>query len=239
MEKLDFRPPILKNIGSAFASPVTCLAAVCFLLAAVAGLLCLPLQPPVLALCTLWVLAAAALFFLYASAKNPKGMRSTAPALLSVLCLAQAVGLLALGMLRLLRPQLFPADLWAEASAAARIDRAYAAPVFWVLLVLALLCFLGFGLFFSAVGRTLRDGIPRRRGTGLLCLLSVVTAAAIGFIAVMYALSRDFNGVVRFGTGSPYRFISALPAVAGFLGTGFLCIAGLRYSGAVKRSNNV
>lgn len=239
MENLDFRPPIIKNIGAAFAAPATLLAAVCFLLAAAAGVLSLPPQPLLLALFAAWVCIAAGLFGTYSAAKNPKGMRNSAPGFLCAVCLLQAAALLCVGAAALLWPQRVPQQALAAIAAAAQIGSAYAAWVLWLLLGLAFLCTFGLGLFFLAVCRTLNDGIPRRRGTGLLCLLCLLTAAACGYIALMYTLNRDFDAVIRFGALLPYNFVPALPGVLSFLGTGLVCITCLRYSGAVKRSNNV
>lgn len=239
MENLDFRPPILKNISAAFAAPVTFLAALCFLLAAVSGLLSLPLSPAVLAVCALWVVGAAALFALFAAAKHPGGLSPAALGVLCALCFFKALLLLAAGAAALLWPQRIPAEALRAVASAAKIDAAYTAGLFWLLFGLSLSCFLGFGLFFRAAGRTVSDGIPRRRGGGLLCLLAPVTAAGGGYIAVMYTLGRDFDAVLRFGELLSYNFIPALPAVFCFLGIAFLCIACQKYSGAVKRSTNV
>lgn len=239
MDSLDFRPPIIRNIGDAFASPATLLSGVCFLLAAITGGISLPPLPPLLALFAFWVCAAGGLIASYSAAKNPKGMRPTAPGFVCIGYLLQAAELLCAVAVALFWQKLLPKSALDAAAAAAGIASAYALQVLLLLLLLAFLCTLGLGLFFLSVCRSLNDGIPRRRGTGLLCLFSLLTSAVCSYVALMYTLSSDFDSVIHFKSLLPYNFVPALPAVLSFLGVGLVCIVCLRYSAAVKRSNNV
>ncbi|MBQ7288803.1 MAG: hypothetical protein IJW78_03630 [Clostridia bacterium] len=239
MEKMDFRPPILRNIGNAFASPVTWLSAVCFLLAAVLALISLPLQIPVLALCGGLAVLAMLIFGLYAAAKRKRGMRPAAARLFGLFCFAGTLVVLAVGGIALFWPAVFPKEAVSAVFAAARIDTAYTAGVFWVLLGLAALCLFGFGLLLQALGRTLKDGIPRRGGIGFLCTITLITVAVYGALGLCFTLGRAFDAVVHFERFLPYNFIPALPTVFFILGTDLFCTACLRYGRAVKRSSNV
>lgn len=239
MENIDFRPPIIKNIGAAFASATTLLAAIFLLLSAVVGLLSLPIQPALIAAYGSLTLGAMLLFGLYSAGKDRRGMRRGALLWLSVLSIVLLlIDLAAIGAYFFL-PSPFSTDLIAEALTAARVGAPYHKWYLLIALGLVALSLLGFGLFFGTVRRTLKDGIPRRRGTGLLCLVSVIASLAVCYPAVMYTLGREFSSVIRFSDLISYNFISALSPLFCFVGICLLYITLLKYSRAVKRSSNV
>lgn len=236
---MDFRPPIIKNIGAAFASVPITLSAVFFMLAADIGLLSLPLHPALFAVNGLLIAGSVLLFCLHGTGKNKEGMRRGVLFWNGALFAILAVAALAAVGAYLLYPQFFPTELLKKVLGAAYIGENYQKWFFIVAALLVAFCCIGIWLAFGAVRRTMRDGIPRYKGLLWLCLLIFITAVVVGYPIIMYTLDKDFQAVIRFGELLPYNFVSALCPMFCLLGSVFLSVALLKYSGAVKRSNNV
>ena len=239
MEKIDFRPPIIKNIGAAFGSSITIMSAVSLLLAAAVGLISLPLNPILLGVFAVFVITAMLLFALYSASKDKQGMRRGALLFLTLLSVLLTVLVLAVIVVFLFFPYVLPTKLFFKMLAAAYIGEAYQKWVILAVLCLMAVTYFSFALYFSAVRRTLKDGIPRYRGTWVVCVLNLTTSSIVSYVAVMYTLGQSFSSIIDFSKLLSYNFISALSPLFYFLSTAFVFVTLIKYSNAVKRSTNV
>lgn len=239
MEKIDFRPPIIKNIGAAFASPITILAAVSLWLAAVIGLISLPGNPVLLGIYAISFLIAILLFGLYSAGKDKQGMRRGALLFLTLLSALLTAFVLAVIVRYFFFPYLLPTELLFKMLSAAYVGEGYQKGAILTVLCLMAVTFFAFALYFGAVRRTLKDGIPRYRGTWVVCALNLTTSAIVGYVSVMYTLGKNFSSIIDFSKLLSYNFISALSPLFYFLSTVFVFVTLIKYSSAVKRSTNV
>ncbi len=239
MERIDFRPPIIKNIGAAFASSITILSATSLLLAVAVGLISLPVNPILLGVYAISVLTAMLMFGLYSAGKDKQGMRRGALLFLTILTALLTLFVLAIIVSYFFFPHLLPTELLFKMLSAAYIGVAYQKWVMLTILCLMAVTLFSFMLYFGAVRRTLKDGIPRYRGTWVVCTLNLTTSVIVGYISVMYTLGRNFSSVIDFSKLLSYNFISALSPLFYLLSAVFVFVTLIKYSNAVKRSTNV
>ena len=179
------------------------------------------------------------MFGLYSAGKDKQGMRRGALLFLTILTALLTAFILAVIVSYFFFPYLLPTELLFKMLSAAYIGVAYQKWVILTILCLMAVTLFSFVLYFGAVRRTLKDGIPRYRGTWVVCALNLTTSSVVSYVAVMYSLGQSFSSIIDFNKLLSYNFISALSPLFYFLSTVFVFVTLIKYSNAVKRSTNV